>query len=598
MAWTSEDQNPNLSPSAAYGGTNYAAQLNAAAYYNPMGSGTTMAPGSGTAAAQGGQSYADRLNAAAPQEPWETRETSRELATSADRTAAARRYTSSVSKTRGGTMQAQGERSLDLLHPYTVQRFALAAREAHAEGIPVGIYSAYRPPGMGVGGFKDKYRSTHAYGLGFDVNGIGRPGSNTAKRWYEIATKYGLYNPYGPSHRKEWNHYQAVPVRSANQIPGLRETITAEGPLDPQAMWAASGVDPEGVPYAGNPFGVKGGRGQTVMAGGNVPSPRQRPQRTDVSRAYAPAPEAMEGPFDAVMARSANRRPQPPTPRQRPQRDTLSAPQAPQPQAQGAYTVRRGDNLSKIAQRELGDANRWREIAAANRLRDPNVIRPGQKLVIPDSPTRTVDVPQPRLRPSREVDMPTPRPRPERGANVPTPRMRPTRGQPAPGFDTRRLDDAAGPRQPVPPRPGPLAEEPEVPWLERQFVNGKPRPGPVIPRTRLETAQLNYRRPDFSLVAGGNLGTPETRMSIDQTMRGGPPSPPAELGMDTSGLIREPTAEERAIQGGARMPLPTGAQPIDPAVAATIRRTPVVIVDPRSPPVYVSPSGVRIWATR
>jgi len=49
------------------------------------------------------------------------------------------------------------------------------------------------------------------------------------------------------------------------------------------------------------------------------------------------------------------------------------------------YTVQPGDTLSRIAGRELHDAGRWQEIAAANRatLPDPNKIVPGQKLKIP-----------------------------------------------------------------------------------------------------------------------------------------------------------------------------------------------------------------------
>jgi LysM repeat protein len=48
------------------------------------------------------------------------------------------------------------------------------------------------------------------------------------------------------------------------------------------------------------------------------------------------------------------------------------------------YTVRAGDTLSRIAQRELGNANRWREIATLNRdvIPNPDLIRPGQVLVI------------------------------------------------------------------------------------------------------------------------------------------------------------------------------------------------------------------------
>jgi nucleoid-associated protein YgaU len=51
------------------------------------------------------------------------------------------------------------------------------------------------------------------------------------------------------------------------------------------------------------------------------------------------------------------------------------------------YTVVKGDSLSKIAQRLLGDADRWREIHDANRdqIRDPDLIQPGQVLKLPPS---------------------------------------------------------------------------------------------------------------------------------------------------------------------------------------------------------------------
>ena len=49
------------------------------------------------------------------------------------------------------------------------------------------------------------------------------------------------------------------------------------------------------------------------------------------------------------------------------------------------YVVVKGDSLSKIAEREYGNANRWREIYEANRatIKNPNLIYPGQRLRIP-----------------------------------------------------------------------------------------------------------------------------------------------------------------------------------------------------------------------
>lgn len=45
-----------------------------------------------------------------------------------------------------------------------------------------------------------------------------------------------------------------------------------------------------------------------------------------------------------------------------------------------AVIVERGDTLSQIAERYLGAAGRWREIASLNKLSNPNLIYPGQVL--------------------------------------------------------------------------------------------------------------------------------------------------------------------------------------------------------------------------
>ena len=49
------------------------------------------------------------------------------------------------------------------------------------------------------------------------------------------------------------------------------------------------------------------------------------------------------------------------------------------------YVVKSGDSLSKIAKEVLGDASRWPEIFEANKdkIKDPNMIHPGQELRIP-----------------------------------------------------------------------------------------------------------------------------------------------------------------------------------------------------------------------
>ena len=62
-----------------------------------------------------------------------------------------------------------------------------------------------------------------------------------------------------------------------------------------------------------------------------------------------------------------------------------AAPAAQSASADKTYTVHAGDTLSKIAQRELGDAKKYMKIFEANRdqLQDPDLIQPGQVLKIP-----------------------------------------------------------------------------------------------------------------------------------------------------------------------------------------------------------------------
>ncbi len=49
------------------------------------------------------------------------------------------------------------------------------------------------------------------------------------------------------------------------------------------------------------------------------------------------------------------------------------------------HTVESGDSLSKIAKHYYGEANKYMQIFNANtdQLKDPNLIHPGQELVIP-----------------------------------------------------------------------------------------------------------------------------------------------------------------------------------------------------------------------
>ncbi len=89
----------------------------------------------------------------------------------------------------------------------------------------------------------------------------------------------------------------------------------------------------------------------------------------------------------------------------------------------GTYVVKRGDTLSGITQRYLGDARRWRELWERNRfIADPNRIFPGDTLVIPgyQAPPPKAEVPPPPP-PPRVVAPPPPPPPPPRVVAPPPP---------------------------------------------------------------------------------------------------------------------------------------------------------------------------------
>lgn len=79
-------------------------------------------------------------------------------------------------------------------------------------------------------------------------------------------------------------------------------------------------------------------------------------------------------------------------------------------EADDSYTVEPGDYLSKIAQDELGDGNRWTELYNANRdqIRDPDLIHPGQQLALPaqigHTEPNTPDEPAAPVTPSQPAD--------------------------------------------------------------------------------------------------------------------------------------------------------------------------------------------------
>ncbi len=152
--------------------------------------------------------------------------------------AAARAYLIETARP-GYTMTRQGpELAIGRLHPAFVVRLANAVREARQAGLTsAGVYSAYRPPAFGIGGFVDKFHSLHTYGLAVDVHGIGGPGTPEAQLWHDIAAKHGILCPYGPHSPAEWNHCQPTRLKIILAANPLRETVTAEGPISLEGMF-------------------------------------------------------------------------------------------------------------------------------------------------------------------------------------------------------------------------------------------------------------------------------------------------------------------------------------------------------------------------
>ena len=123
--------------------------------------------------------------------------------------------------TPGYTMVRQGVPvAIGRLHPEFIVKLAAAIKLARAEGMSyAGLFSAYRPPAFGIGGFSDKFNSLHSYGLAVDMTGIGGPGSRFAKLWQTIVSKVGLYLPLRAQQPRGIQPYPAGPDQDGIGIP-------------------------------------------------------------------------------------------------------------------------------------------------------------------------------------------------------------------------------------------------------------------------------------------------------------------------------------------------------------------------------------------
>jgi hypothetical protein len=186
--------------------------------------------------------------------------------------------------TPGYTMVRQGVGlAIGRLHPDFAVKLAEAVQLARAAGMGnAGVYSAYRPPAFGIGGFGDKFNSLHSYGLAVDMTGIGSARSRLARMWQGIVQRVGLYLPYGPNNRKEFNHTQLVPTKMASRA--LRATITASEPRDLQRMWLASGISAHLGDAAAGPTLASATERKAVLSAAVADAPAPAPQPATAPR--------------------------------------------------------------------------------------------------------------------------------------------------------------------------------------------------------------------------------------------------------------------------------------------------------------------------
>ncbi|MEV7331401.1 BTAD domain-containing putative transcriptional regulator [Micromonospora sp. NPDC093244] len=167
----------------------------------------------------------------------------------------------------------------------------------------------------------------------------------------------------------------------------------------------------------------------------------------------------------------------------------------------GTYTVQRGDTLSAIAHRCLGDANRWPEIFTLNRgthfphvggtLRDPDLIHPGWTLRLPADNTPSMPAPptSPTDPPARGTAPPPSAPTTAPSTPAPPPPAQPT--TPAPHHrddgiepDATKATDTTAPGDPAPTSRAPTT--PTHPAATNDPHTPTPRPQ-AEPGTTLDT---------------------------------------------------------------------------------------------------------------
>ncbi|MGW2371483.1 LysM peptidoglycan-binding domain-containing protein [Kitasatospora sp. NPDC001683] len=215
--------------------------------------------------------------------------------------------------------------------------------------------------------------------------------------------------------------------------------------------------------------------------------------------AQGPAPAPEPAPARAQAQTPAPAQTQTPAPAQTPQSATEPAAGGPK-----TVTVRSGDSLSAIAQRELGDAEAWPKLFEANkgvqapdgeRLTDPDVLEPGMVLTVPGA---AAPAPAP---------APVPAPAPAAGseqapATSGAPEQVPAARTPAPAPSPAQPE--APSQNPVPahtPAPAPAAHAARAPGGDYRVALGASTVGVLLAAIMVGTVayrrgtQLRARRP-------------------------------------------------------------------------------------------------------
>jgi hypothetical protein len=165
-----------------------------------------------------------------------------------------------LSRTAIGSAASRAD-DIPKLNPEFATRLASAVQDARAQGLQVSVFSGARSPGAtaaqhsSASAFDQNGYSLHPVGLATDINIAGGEAANSPafQKWANIAQAHGIYNPYGITNPREYNHWQALPL-PGEAYGGSRAPWSqyySDGHQTPeraQQMWAAEQIP--GAPEA------------------------------------------------------------------------------------------------------------------------------------------------------------------------------------------------------------------------------------------------------------------------------------------------------------------------------------------------------------